>query len=101
MAGLLKDFCVGDRVQMVNNRDCDNNLPCNGSEGTILAIREELRRLGVCWDEANEDNFHSLGGKCEYGYGWWVPPESCEVIEAGDCEVNPPSADALFSMLGI
>ena len=100
MTDAFDGFHVGDRVEMVNNRNCDNHLPCNGSAGTILAINEELRQLGVCWDEADEDNFHSLGGLCEYGYGWWVPLTSCEVIEA-DYEVNPQCSDALFSMLGI
>lgn len=72
---------VGDRVRMINNTDCDNNLPEIGSVGTVVLEREysDSRDMLVKWDSSHE-SFHHGEGLCNMGHGWWVPYYSCEVI---------------------
>ncbi|WP_195547853.1 hypothetical protein [Holdemania sp. 1001095H_141210_F2] len=46
--------------------------------GTVICFEEIL--IGVCFDEYNP-HFHSLGGRCEAGFGLFCHPSSLEKVE--------------------
>jgi len=63
----MSKFKVGDRVVCTGEHDSNKRIV--NQAGTIKEIGGYL--IGVVFDE--DVNGHSCGGKCKYGYGWYVP----------------------------
>ena len=63
-------FKIGDRVIYIGD-----NLP-RGYAGTVAAF-DEIGSVGVRFDKKHS-YCHNLGGRCEYGYGYWCDPDNLE-----------------------
>lgn len=69
-----RKFKVGDRVRLV--KDCDKAKA--GMVGILAA--EKGCSLGIRFDKPFKHG-HSLFGKCETGYGYWVIPDCLELVD--------------------
>lgn len=73
------DFCVGDRIMLLQNR-WDHYGLSDGMIGTVRIVRSNIFtcEIGIEFDK----NFggHALDGSVEYGRGWWVRPKDIELI---------------------
>lgn len=72
-------FHKGDRVVCVVDSPGGNKMLRAGHSGTIIASAESVGKYGVKWD--SNINGHTLSGRCESGYGWWVSGESISLDE--------------------
>lgn len=74
-------FEIGDRVRlnwdMRDRVDDGPDFYC-GITGTVVVLDDDrLYDIGVRWDFDRPDAVcHTLDGRCEDGYGWWVPSEA-------------------------
>lgn len=71
----MATFKVGDRVRCVESFGNDKIV---GKLGTIIAKGIGSASWGVFFDKYI--NGHSLDGKCEAGYGWWIPEGMLEKV---------------------
>lgn len=69
-----REFKVGDRVRLV--KGCDKAKA--GMVGILAA--EKGCSLGIRFDKPFKHG-HSLFGKCEAGYGYWVIPDCLELVD--------------------
>lgn len=89
-------FSVGDRVVFTHETDPDEEIVC-GEQGIVSVIATYGDSLGITWDKRS-DIRHDLEGKCDYGYGWWVP---AQMVERVGCESSIEVSDSdLESLLG-
>lgn len=75
-------FVLGDRVQY--NDDYLLYEEMRGETGTVLD-EMDTGEVAVRWDRYDEER-HDCGGRCETGYGWYVP--KLELIFLYDIEDN-------------
>lgn len=71
-----ENFKIGLRVKCITQND-----GCYGiinQLGTLIAI-DDIKRFGVVFDK-KIIGCHSLQGKCERGYGFWIPSEKLEFV---------------------
>lgn len=69
-----RKFKVGDRVRIIKDFDGAKK----GMVGTIAVVRDE-ESVGAKFDK-KFCGAHSLTGRCEFGYGYWVYPDCTELI---------------------
>lgn len=87
-------FKVGDRVECT----LEYRLVPKGTTGTILKIDEGTLPIGVAWDIYIEG--HSLHGKCEDGYGYYVHEENIKLIsESKPTDLNVFPKDSYVVLL--
>lgn len=80
----MPEFKVGDRVVCAEDNPYGNNDIFAGCTGTVC-VEDCDGDVGVCWD-GKVDGGHDCDGTCEYGFGWYVYPESIEL----DAEAYEP-----------
>ena len=74
---MKNEFQIGDRVRVLEH-PCASVVGCLGTVVTILSTGE----YGVEHDNWH-DVLHTVGGRCESGYGWWYLPEHLEFVQEG------------------
>lgn len=79
---MITEWKVGDRV-MVKGEAHD---PFVSERGTVGV---DISPIGVVFDAYNE-KFHSLGGECPDGHGWWVDNEQLTRLEEHEVDTNNP-----------
>lgn len=80
-----EEFRIGDRVICIG--DADGNPMVNGAIGTVIGFWSS----DICSVEYDEDiGGHSLGGKCEDGYGWNTNIRYLQHYEGSPEPLAPP-----------
>lgn len=88
------DFIIGDRVLCTSTYDGNDSV--KDAVGTVIIAKDALGRYGVEFDE--KVNGHSLGGHCEYGYGYYIGSKLLELLPEETLEL--PSAMSYEELFG-
>lgn len=72
-------FQIGDRVKCVRCPETKTILPDMEGEVVTTTLRGNTPYIGVKWDVYVSG--HDCGGRCEYGYGWWILKQDIQLIE--------------------
>jgi hypothetical protein len=60
------EYVIGDIIIV----DTNSGLP--GDAGVVVCLDKLPGLIGVRFNRPHK-LFHDCGGKCEFGYGWYVP----------------------------
>lgn len=88
------DFIMGERVLCTSRYDGNDSV--KDAVGTVITAKDERGRYGVEFDEYVYG--HSLRGRCEDGYGFWIDSEILEPLPEETLEL--PSAMSYEELFG-
>ena len=83
-------FQVGDRVRLICS-EFSVGMPV-GQTGTVREVCE----ISIGVESDNHSNGHSLNGRCQDGYGWWISYANLELIEEESVEDEFVDLDGLL-----
>ena len=83
-------FQVGDRVRLIRPELSASLLV--GETGTVKVVMG----VSVGVESDNYSHGHSLDGRCQNGYGWWIYDENLELIKEESVEDELVDLDGLL-----
>lgn len=72
---MKNESLLGKRVEILDNYEKD----IKGLKGVVVDIMGGGNNLAIQFDE--DIDGHDCGGRCDYGYGWYVPFDNVKILK--------------------